>query len=160
MRLGTHTLPDTAEHARGLRPGDSITVAAYLCSVDADSPRVVQVTCMLREPEGGYMWHSPNFKEFVHWPALGYVGVRRATPAPTAPPLDHTLSIFFHEFGLLDNQRPNRCVEKLVGGVGRTYQTWVGDIMLFREEAHDRYCDVKDEDLTPAIEYFRDYGRL
>ena len=115
---------------------------------------------MLRNPEGGYMWHNPNFKEYVQWPALGYVGVRRATPAPTAPPLDHALSIFFHEFGLLDNQRPNRCVEELVGGAGRTYQKWVGDIMLFREEAQDRYCDVKEEDLAPAIEYFRDYGRL
>ncbi|KAI9446736.1 hypothetical protein H4582DRAFT_2070068 [Lactarius indigo] len=157
----TRTLPDAAEHARGLRPGDTVTVAAYLFSINADSPRVVQVTCTLREPEeGGYMWHNPNFKEYVQWPALGYVGVRRATPAPTAPPLDHALSIFFHEFGLLDNQHPNRCVEKLVGGAEEAHQKWVGDIMLFREEAHDRYCDVKEEDLAPAIEYFRDYGRL
>ncbi|KAH9048227.1 hypothetical protein EDB84DRAFT_292856 [Lactarius hengduanensis] len=157
----TRTLPDAAEHVRGLRPGDTVTVAAYLFSVNADSPRVVQVTCTLREPEeGGYMWHDPNFKEYVQWPALGYVGVRRATPAPTAPPLNHALSILFHEFGLLDNQHPNRCVEKLVGGAGRAHQKWVGDIMLFREEVHDRYCDVKEEDLAPAIEYFRDYGRL
>ncbi|KAH9038900.1 hypothetical protein EDB85DRAFT_2185592, partial [Lactarius pseudohatsudake] len=150
-----------AKHARGLRPSDTVTVAAYLFSVNGDSPRIVQVTCTLREPEeGGYMWHDPNFKEYVQWPALGYVGVRRATPAPTAPPLNHALSILFHEFGLLDNQHPNRCVEKLVGGAGRAHQKWVGDIMLFREEVHDRYCDVKEEDLAPAIEYFRDYGRL
>src|SRR6267378_2175669 len=52
----TRTLPDTAEHAQGLRPGDTITVAAYLFGVDADSPRVVQVTCTLCGPEeGGYM---------------------------------------------------------------------------------------------------------
>ncbi|KAH9055912.1 hypothetical protein EDB87DRAFT_1566837 [Lactarius vividus] len=158
----SHCLPNPArKHARGLRPGDTVTVAAYLFGVNADSPRVVQVTCTLREPEeGGYMWHNPNFKEYVQWPALGYVGVRRATPAPTAPPLKHALSILFHEFGLLDNQRPNRCVEKLVGGVGRAHQKWVGDIMLFREEGHDRYCDVMEEDLAPAVEYFRDYGRL
>lgn len=136
-------------------------VSAYLFGVDADAPRIVQVTCTLREPEeDGYMWHSPNFKEYVQWPALGYVGVRRATPAPTAPLLAHSLSMFFHEFGLIDNQRPNRCVEKLVGGQGKAYQQWVGDIMLFREEVSDRYCDVTEEDLAPVIEYFRDYGRL
>jgi hypothetical protein len=124
-------------------------------------PRIVQVTCVLKEPmEEGYMWHRPNFKEYAHWPALGYVGMRRTTPSPTAPLLDHALSLFFHEFGLFDEQRPNRCVEKLVGGPGKTHQQWVGDIMLFRDEVPDRYCDVTEEDLAPAIEYFRDYGRL
>ncbi|KAF8479142.1 hypothetical protein DFH94DRAFT_682669 [Russula ochroleuca] len=157
----TRPLPDAAERAKGLRPGDTITVAAYFFGVDADMPRIVQVTCTLREPEEeGYMGHSPNFKEYAQWPALGYVGMRRETPAPTAPLLGHSLSLFFHEFGLLDDQRPNRCVEKLVGGQGMTYQQWVGDIMLFRDEVSDRYCDVSEEDLAPAIEYFRDYGRL
>ncbi len=157
----TRPLPDAAERGRGLRPGDSIKVAAYFFGVDADAPRIVQVTCALNEPEEeGYMWHSPNFKEYAQWPVLGYVGVRRATPTPTAPLLPHSLSLFFHEFGLLDDQRPNRCVEKLVGGAGKTYQQWVGDIMLFRDEVSDRYCDVTEEDLAPVIEYFRDYGRL
>ncbi len=106
------------------------------------------------------MGHSPNFKEHAQWPALGYVGVRRETPSPTAPLLAHSLSLFYHEFGAIDNQRPNRCVEKLVGGEGKTHQRWVGDIMLFRDEVSDRFCDVTEQDLAPAIEYFRDYGRL
>ena len=157
----TRPLPDAAERARGLRQGDTITVAAYFFGVDADEPRIVQVTCTLNEPEEeGYMWHSPNFKEYAKWPALGYVGVRRATPTPDAPLLPHSLSLFFHEFGLFDDQRPNRCVEKLVGGPGQAHQQWVGDIMLFRDEVSDRYCDVTEEDLAPAIEYFRDHGRL
>jgi hypothetical protein len=153
-------LPDAEERVRGLRPGDTITVAAYFFGVDADAPRIVRVTCTLKEPEEeGYMWHSPNFKEYAQWPALGYVGLRRTTPSPTAPLLDYPLSLFFHEFGLFDEQRPNRCVEKLVGGPGKTHQQWVGDIMLFRDEIPDRYRDVTEEDLGPAIEYFRDYGR-
>jgi hypothetical protein len=106
------------------------------------------------------MGHSPNFKEYTQWPSLGYIGVRRETPSPTAPLLPHSLSLFFHEFGVIDNQRPNRCVEKLVGGKGMTHQQWVGDIMLFRDEVLDRYCDVTEDDLAPAVEYFRDYGRL
>ena len=106
------------------------------------------------------MGHSPDFKEYAQWPALGYIGVRRETTAPTAPLLAHSLSMFFHEFGLDDDQRPNRCVEKLVGGQGKTYHKWMGDIMLFRDEASDRYCDVAEEDLGPVIEYFRDYGRV
>jgi hypothetical protein len=119
------------------------------------------VTCTLKEPEEeGYMLHSPNFKEYAQWPALGYVSLHRTTPTPTAPLLDHALSLFFHEFGLADEQRPNRCVEKLVGGPSRAYQQWVGDIMLFRDQVPDRYCDVTEEDLAPAIEYFRDFGRL
>ncbi|KAI0303552.1 hypothetical protein B0F90DRAFT_1667403 [Multifurca ochricompacta] len=106
------------------------------------------------------LYKSPVRYEYAQWPALGYVGVHRATPSPTAPLLGNKLSLFFHEFGLLDRQRPNRCVERLVGGAGVAYQQWVGDIMLFREEVPDRYCDVTEEDLLPAIEYFRDYGRL
>ncbi|KAI9456453.1 hypothetical protein F5148DRAFT_368666 [Russula earlei] len=157
----TRPLPDAAERARGLRPGDTINVEAYFFGVDADVPRIVQVTCTLKEAEEeGYMRHSPNFKEYAQWPALGYIGVRRATPTPTAPLLSHSLSLFFHEFGLIDDQRPNRCIENLVGGPGKTYQQWVGDIMLLRDEVSDRYCDVAEEDLGPAIEYFRDYGRL
>ncbi|KAI0261021.1 hypothetical protein BC834DRAFT_897708 [Gloeopeniophorella convolvens] len=151
---------DAEERARGLRPGDTVSVAAYFFGVDADAPRRVQVSCTLREPEeDGHMWHAPDFKEHATWPALGYVGVQRASPAPEAPPLGRALSLFFHEFGLLDGQRPNRCVERLVGGPGRTAQSWVGDIILLREERPDRYCDVAEEDLAPAIEYFRDYGR-
>lgn len=125
----TRPLPDAAERAKGLRPGDTTAVTAYFFGVDADEPRIVQVTCTLKEPEeDGYMGHSPNFKEYAQWPALGYIGVRRETPSPTAPLLAHSLSLFFHEFGLIDNQRPNRCVEKLVGGKGNTHLQWVGDI--------------------------------
>ena len=154
-------LPDSAERARALQPGETITVAAYFFGVDADEPRIVQVTCTLKlDPEEmDDLYHSPNFKEYAQWDKLGLAVVQRATHSPTAPVLPHSLSLFFDNNGLINGQRPNRCVEKLVGGPGKAHHHWVGDFMLFRDKGPDRFCDVTEEDLAPVISFFRDYGR-
>lgn len=151
----------TPQSARVLQLGDTITVAAYFFGVDANEPRIVQVTCTLKDPEEmGYLYHSPNFKEYAQWDELGLAVVQRATHSPTAPVLSHSLSLFFDDNGLINGQRPNRCVEKLVGGPGKAHYHWVGDFMLFRDKGPDRFCDVTEEDLAPVISFFRDYGRI
>ena len=109
--------------------------------------------------EEGYMWHNPKFKEYTQWSSLGYAAVRHATHSSTAPLLPHSLSLFFDDCGLVDGLQLNRCVEKLVGGPGKAYHQWVGDFLLLRDEAPDRYCDVTKEDLAPVIAFFRDYAR-
>ena len=98
-----------------------------------------------------YMWHHPKYKDHVQWPSVGHAWVQHETHSRTVPLLLHSLSLAFHEYGLLDNQRPNRCIEKLVGGPGKAYHHWGGDSIPFREEVTDRYCDVTEEDLAPAF---------
>ena len=152
---------DPAEPVRGLELGDSFTVAAYFFGVDADEPRIVQVTCTLEDPEEiGYLCHRPKFEEYVQWDKLGFVVVQRATRSSTAPLLPHSLSLFFDDNGLINGQWPNRCVEKLVGGPGKSCHHWVGDFMLFRDKGRDRFCDITEEDLAPIISFFRDYRRI
>jgi len=154
-------LPDPAERERGLQPGDSITVAAYFLGVDADEPRIVQVTCAVEDPEEmGYLCTLANFKEYTQWDHLGWAPLERATYYSTTEPLlPHSLSLFYDDNGLINGSRPNRCVEKLIGGPGKAYHHWVGDFMLFRNESRDWYCDVAEEDLAPAISFFQEYGR-
>jgi len=153
-------LPDPAERERGLQLGDSFTVAAYFFGVDADEPRIVQVTCTLEDDEDiGYLCHSPNFEEYAQWGFGKSIPLQRATYSPTAPLLPHSLSLFFDDDGLINGQLPNRCVEKLVGGPGKAYHSWVGDFILLRDKGRDRFCDVTEEDLAPAISFFREYGR-
>lgn len=75
-----HPLPDSAERAHGLQPGDTIMVAAYLFSVNADEPWIVQVTCMLMEPEdNGCMWNHCKYKDHVQWPHIGQAWVHHET---------------------------------------------------------------------------------
>ena len=154
-------LPDPAERERDLPTSDTITVAAYFFGVDADEPRIVQVTCTVEDPEEiGYLCHLAKFEEYAQWDHLGLVPLQRTTYSSTAPLLPHSLSLYFDDNGLINGQRPNRCVEKLIGGPGKAYHPWVGDFMLFRDKGRDRYCDVTEEDLAPAISFFREYGRM
>jgi len=152
---------DPADPARGLQLGDSFTVAAYFFGANEEEPRIIQVTCTLEDSkEIGYLCHSPRFQEFVQWDKLGHAVVKRATHTSTAHLLPHPLSLFFDGDGIMNHIRPNRCVDKLVGGPGKTSHQWVGDFMLFRNNGRDRFCDATEEDLLPVISFFRDYRRM